>query len=82
MQRANTTDLGPVVAAGPLNATVNDYLDIEGQNVAVSRGGGGGRVELYGINDLLALENPTTYAPPATRWRSGRVGDRSATAAP
>ena len=66
VQRANTTDLGPVVPAGPLNATVNDYLDIEGQNVAVSRGGGGGRVELYGINGLLTLESLTTYAPPAT----------------
>ncbi len=49
-----------------LNATVNDYLDVEGENVAVGRGGGGGRVELYGINGLLALDNLTTYEPPAT----------------
>ncbi len=66
VQSSNTTDLGPVVAAGPLNATVNDYLDIEGQNVAVSRGGGGGQVEIYGINGLLTLENLTAYAPPAS----------------
>ena len=66
VQRSNTTNLGPVVAAGPLNATVNDYLDIQGQNVAVSRGGGGGQVEIYGINGLLTLENLTTYAPPAS----------------
>ena len=63
-QRANTTPLGAVLPSGAGLGPVNDYLDVEGQNVAVSRGGDGGRVELYRIDDgNLLLTDPALYEP-------------------
>ena len=65
VQRSNTTALGAVLPSGAATGLVNDYLDIEGVDVAVSRAGGGGQVERYRIESaLLTLVDPTVYAPP------------------
>ena len=64
IQRTSTTPLGAVLPSGAAGSVINDYVDIEGANIAVSRGGGGGQVELYTVGEgPLTLANPVIYSP-------------------
>jgi hypothetical protein len=72
-QRANTTLLGPAAPVGSDVAPVNDYLDLNGSTLAVSRGGDGGSVVRYSVGSDLSVGDPSVFEP-ATLAAGDRLG--------
>jgi hypothetical protein len=59
----------PVAADGP----VNDYLALDGDVIAVGRGGSGGGVSVYRVGDTWP-DGPSTDVEPAGREDGDRIG--------
>jgi hypothetical protein len=71
-QRTNTTSLGAVLLAGADAAPFNDYLDLDGSTLAISRYNVG--VERYTVNDTTLLLSDVTVYKPAAVLQGDRLG--------